>query len=90
MISCRKARYASAIATLIVGVALSHAQSNSPLRLESTVPLPDVKGRIDHLAFDADDERLFVAALGNNTVEVIDVKSAKVIRTITGWLTRKA
>ncbi len=84
MISYRKARYASAIATLIVGVALSHAQSNSPLRLEKTIPLPDVKGRIDHLAFDADNERLFVAALGNNTVEVIDVKSAKVIRTITG------
>ena len=84
MISYRKARYASAIATLIVGLALSHAQSSSPLRLEKTIPLPDVKGRIDHLAFDADNERLFVAALGNNTVEVIDVKSAKVIRTITG------
>jgi YVTN family beta-propeller protein len=84
MISYRKARYASAIAALIVGVALSHAQSNSHLRLEKTIPLPDVKGRIDHLAFDADDERLFVAALGNNTVEVIDVKSAKVIRTIMG------
>ena len=84
MISYRRARYASAIATLIVGVALSHAQSNSPLRLEKTIPLPGVKGRIDHLAFDTDNERLFVAALGNNTVEVIDVKSAKVIRTIAG------
>jgi YVTN family beta-propeller protein len=84
MISSRKAQCVSAIATLLVGVALSRAQSTSPLRLEKTIPLPDVKGRIDHLAFDADNERLFVAALGNNTVEVIDVKSAKVIRTITG------
>jgi YVTN family beta-propeller protein len=84
MISYRKARYAPAIATLVVGVALSHAQSNSPLRLEKTIPLPGVKGRIDHLAFDAENERLFVAALGNNTVEVVDVKRAKVIRTITG------
>jgi YVTN family beta-propeller protein len=38
----------------------------------------------DHLSFDADSGRLFVAALGNNTVEVIDIKSAKVISTIGG------
>jgi hypothetical protein len=37
MISYSRARYASAIA-LIVGVALSHAQSNSPLRLEKLFP----------------------------------------------------
>ena len=60
------------------------AQAHSPLRLEKTIPLPDVKGRVDHLAFDVDNDRLFVAALGNNTVEVIDVKSGKVIRTIGG------
>jgi YVTN family beta-propeller protein len=84
MISNRKAQCVSAIATLLVGVALAHAQSNSPLRLEKIIPLPDVKGRIDHLSFDADNWRLFVAALGNNTVEVIDIKSAKVIKTIGG------
>lgn len=82
MISIRKAQCVSAIAELLVGVALAHAQSNSPLRLEKTIPLPEVKGRIDHLSFDADKGRLFVAALGNNTVEVIDIKGAKVTRTI--------
>jgi YVTN family beta-propeller protein len=84
MISNRKAQCISAIATLLVGVALAHAQSNSPIRLEKTIPLPEVKGRIDHLSFDADNGRLFVAALGNNTIEVIDIKSGKVIRTIAG------
>jgi YVTN family beta-propeller protein len=84
MISNRKAQCVSAIATLLVGVALAHAQSGSPLRLEKTIPLPEVKGRIDHLSFDADSGRLFVAALGNNTVEVIDIKSAKVTSTIGG------
>jgi YVTN family beta-propeller protein len=69
---------------LLVGGVLVLAQSHSPLRLERTIPLPDVKGRIDHLAFDVDNDRLFVAALGNNTVEVIDIKSGKVIRTIGG------
>ena len=82
--SKRKARYLSAIVTLFIGVALAHAQSHSPIRLEKTIPLPDVKGRIDHLAFDADNQRLLVAALGNNTVEVIDIKNGKVIHTITG------
>jgi YVTN family beta-propeller protein len=84
MMSNRKARGACAVVMLLVGVSLAHAQSNSPLRLERTIPLPGVKGRIDHLAFDADNQRLFVAALGNNTVEVIDIKSGKRVRTIGG------
>src|SRR5439155_26946553 len=42
------------------------------------------KGRIDHLAFDAKNQRLFVAALGNDTVEVIDIKGGKVIRSVPG------
>jgi hypothetical protein len=67
--SIRQSRYASAVATLLVAVSLAPAQSNLPLRLEKTIPLPGVKGRIDHLSFDADNQRLFVAALGNNTVE---------------------
>ena len=69
---------------LLLGVALGQAQSHSPLRLEKTILLPGVKGRIDHLAFDADNQRLFVAALGNNTVEVIDIKSGKAVGTIRG------
>jgi DNA-binding beta-propeller fold protein YncE len=38
------------------------------------IPLPGVEGRIDHLAVDIKGNRLFVAALGNNTVEVIDLQ----------------
>jgi YVTN family beta-propeller protein len=45
------------------------------LGLVSSVPLPDVKGRIDHLAADPKGHRLFVAALGNDTVEVIDTRN---------------
>lgn len=43
-----------------------------------------MEGRIDHLALDAANERLFVCALGNNTVEVIDLRKGKRIRSITG------
>lgn len=78
----RDVLYALGVATLLAGFALG--QSSSPLRLEKTISLAGVKGRIDHMAVDAQGERLFVAALGNNTVEVIDTKSGKVVRTISG------
>ena len=53
------------------------AQSSAPLSLAQTLPLPDVRGRIDHLAVDVEGERLFVAALGNDSVEVIDLRTAQ-------------
>jgi DNA-binding beta-propeller fold protein YncE len=59
-------------------------QSNEPLRLQKTIPLPDVQGRIDHMFLDITKSRLFVAALGNNTVEVIDISQGKRIHTIAG------
>jgi DNA-binding beta-propeller fold protein YncE len=60
------------------------AQSNPPLRLQKTIVMPDVQGRIDHMFFDAQSGRLFVAALGNNTVEVIDVGQGKRVHAISG------
>jgi YVTN family beta-propeller protein len=56
----------------------------SPMRLVKTIQLPNVAGRIDHMSFDLENQRLFVAALGNNTVEVVDVASGKVAQTIKG------
>lgn len=47
--------------------------------LIQTIPMPKVEGRIDHFAWDAKSGRLAVAALGNNTVEVIDVAAGKVV-----------
>ena len=55
---------------------------NNSLKLIATIPLPNVSGRIDHLAFDPEHQLVFVAALGNNTVEVVDLVSKKVIHTI--------
>jgi hypothetical protein len=53
------------------------AQAREPLELVQTIALPDVRGRIDHLDIDLDGERLLVAALGNNTVEVIDLRAGQ-------------
>jgi len=55
---------------------------NNSLKLIATISLPNVSGRIDHLAFDPEHQLVFVAALGNNTVEVVDLMSKKVIHTI--------
>ena len=73
-----------AAALCCVGVAEIAAQSATPLKLAQTIALGGVEGRIDHFAFDAAGERLFVCALGNNTVEVVDLRKAKRIHSITG------
>ncbi len=55
---------------------------NNSLKLIASISLPYVSGRIDHLSCDAKHQMIFVAALGNNTVEVVDLKNKKVIHTI--------
>ena len=53
-------------ATMLVSFQMTSGQA--PLALVGTIDLPRVEGRIDHLAVDAASQRLYVAALGNNTV----------------------
>ena len=84
MIPMQRIRYACGLSFLFLGAALAHSQSNSPLRLEKTISLPGVRGRIDHMSFDLAHGRLFVAALGNDTVEVIDTERGKVLKIIGG------
>jgi DNA-binding beta-propeller fold protein YncE len=54
------------------------------LKLEATIPMADVQGRIDHLSIDLKGQRLFVAALENNSLEVIDLKESRRVHTING------
>jgi DNA-binding beta-propeller fold protein YncE len=65
-------------------VPVSRAVEPRPLAPARTIPLPDVKGRIDHLAIDTKGKRLFVAALANNTVEVLDLTAGTRLRSIAG------
>src|SRR4051812_13141946 len=60
------------------------ANAEDPLRLVQTIKLPGVDGRIDHFAVDVNSKRLFVAALGNNTVEVVDLANRSVAQTVHG------
>src|SRR2546422_7944898 len=63
---------------------LFSADSGTSFKLVNTIPLPGVKGRFDHFAIDTTTHRLFVAALGNNTLEIIDVAVGKRLQTIHG------
>jgi DNA-binding beta-propeller fold protein YncE len=78
----KTARLATALCC--VSVAEIAAQSAAPLKLAQTIALGGVEGRIDHFAFDAAGDRLFVCALGNNTVEVLDLRKGQRIHSITG------
>lgn len=61
------------------------APAAPPLRLVQTISLPGVEGRIDHLAVDVAGQRLFVAALGNNTVEVVDLEKGERVKSLAGF-----
>lgn len=70
---------------VMLAVAAGGAAAQPPLELVATIPLPNVKGRIDHFAVDVKGERLFVAALGNDTVEVLDVAANRHLRSLSGF-----
>src|SRR5437867_2475121 len=75
---------------LLLAAAVASAGSASEpekptMKLVQTIPLPKVGGRLDHLAIDLKRNRLFVAALGNNTIEVIDLKAGKWWRSLEGF-----
>src|SRR3954469_1963195 len=67
-------------------VAMFQAGSpQAPLSLVGAIDLPRVEGRIDHLAVDIAAQRLYVAALGNNTVEVLDLKGNAHLKSLPGF-----
>src|ERR1051326_3065120 len=75
----------------IIGISLVpilriQSEDKSVLKLIQKIPMPNVKGRLDHFGVDIDGRRLFLAALGDdqNTVEVIDLKVGKRVVSIPG------
>jgi DNA-binding beta-propeller fold protein YncE len=73
-----------AAATLAL-LSLQATSNQMPLTLVGTIDLPGVEGRIDHLAVDTAAQRLYVAALGNNTVEVLDLKTSRHAKSLPGF-----
>jgi hypothetical protein len=57
-------------------------EREQPMVLTEAIPLENAKGRFDHFAMGGG--KLFVAALGSNAVEVINIGGRTLERTITG------
>ncbi len=70
---------------VVAVIAMPLLSAEEPLTLARSIELPRVDGRIDHLALDAAGRHLFVAALGNNTVEVLDVKAGTHVKSLPGF-----
>jgi hypothetical protein len=86
--------------TFAIGLALTGcvqprttAPKPAELKLSRTFVLPELRGtrtnvgvpgRIDHLAYDPATQRLFVAALENGSLEVLDLENGQRVRSIGG------
>lgn len=82
-------RRALAAAVLALGAlaGLARAQrGGQDLALEGAIELPSVQGWLTQLALDRKANRLYVAALGNGTVEVVDTQALRHTRALLGQL----
>lgn len=74
----------SLLLALTLAAGSAGAVEAQPFVLEATIPLESTGGRIDHMAVDLRRQRLYVAELGNGTVDAIDLAARKVIGRIKG------
>lgn len=65
-------------------VSAAGGQGTKALVLTQTIPLPNVHGGLNHMSVDAKHQRLFAAAPTNGTVEVVDLKLGKPLRSLEG------
>jgi DNA-binding beta-propeller fold protein YncE len=70
------------IASLLFFASLAVSQEPAALSLKTRIALPNVNGRMDHFAVDVKGQRLFVSALGNHSVEVLDIQGGKRLKTL--------
>ncbi len=80
--SCATAPTTSTASTAGNAPAASHEVA--PLQLIQKIPVPGVAGRIDHFTAFPKKRLLIFAALGNNTVEILNTFQAKVVQSIKG------
>ena len=85
-----KSNHLHTLTALIMGFGLliapsAHAADHVPLVLRKTVPLPKIKGGFDLMAADVAGQRLFLAAEDNSTVEVIDLKAGKHLKSLSDF-----
>ena len=70
-----------AVAALLFS-SLAAAADPAPLELLQTITLKGKAGKLDHLGLDAKRERLFLANKINNTLDVVDLKTGKLLQQV--------
>jgi DNA-binding beta-propeller fold protein YncE len=74
------------IAVMALSAALlAQTPQVAPLRLETSIPMPGIKGDFDHFGADVEGNRLFLAAEEHKTVEVFDLKTGKHLHSVLGF-----
>ncbi len=71
-----------ALVALTILANVSDGQEFKTVKLVQTIPLTGKPGRFDHLALDAKGNRLFVANLSNDSLDIVDLKAGKLIKQI--------
>ena len=75
-----------AVVSILLSNSSVHAQDKAgSLRLDQVIELPGIQGGFDHLAFDSEMDRVFVAAADQGVVLAVGLKDMKV-RTIPGFV----
>lgn len=70
------------ISAAVVLLAASLGGAADPLELKQTIKLEGKAGNLDHLAVDTHGERLFVANKPNGTLDIVDLKTGKLVKQI--------
>jgi DNA-binding beta-propeller fold protein YncE len=83
-IKLHKLKMTALVAVLLASAIFAWGQTNEPLVLLQTIPLPALHdGDFDHFAVDLPSHRLFLTAEKNAAVEVFDLRTNKLVRTLT-------
>ena len=72
------------LALICAGCKGQNPSGTNLLVKQAAIPMPGIKGRIDHLDINLKEKIVYIAALGNNSLEVVDIGKGKVLKTIIG------
>ncbi len=76
----RRCTFLAGLVAVLLATLASAAEPE--LKLVQTIPLKGRQGKLDHLALDSKNDRLFVANKPNNTLDIVDLKAGKLIQQV--------
>ena len=82
--SCRFIVLQMAILSCFISCSAQEPFGTNLLKLEKEIALPSVKGRIDHMDVNLKAQIVYVAALGNNSLEAVSLTEGRIIHSIHG------